>query len=168
MPDYGDRCGCAGLNDSLCPALRSVVGCCEGTSEKLWNWDMVITGYLPAKGRYRRLNRGRWDGGSSMWLYWKYQPDVISCEIFRGASYLLVQAMNIFLRQGFFIYPWLSWRWLCRPDWPWTQKSACLCLPSAGITSVHHHAWLGLDLLIILVSWQIVNLSKISGPVAFF
>jgi hypothetical protein len=22
---------------------------------------------------------------------------------------------------------------LCRPGWPWTQKSACFCLPSAGI-----------------------------------
>ncbi|GAB1295070.1 Translocation protein SEC63 homolog [Apodemus speciosus] len=30
---------------------------------------------------------------------------------------------------------------LCRPGWPRTQKSACLCLPSAGITGVRHHAW---------------------------
>jgi hypothetical protein len=28
---------------------------------------------------------------------------------------------------------------LCRPDWPRTQKSTCLCLPSAGIKGVHHH-----------------------------
>ena len=28
---------------------------------------------------------------------------------------------------------------LCRPGWPLTQKSACLCLPSAGIKGVHHH-----------------------------
>jgi hypothetical protein len=28
---------------------------------------------------------------------------------------------------------------LCRPGWPQTQKSACLCLPSAGIKGVHHH-----------------------------
>ena len=34
-----------------------------------------------------------------------------------------------FLRQGF-----------CRPGWPRTQKSACLCLPSAGIKGVCHHA----------------------------
>jgi hypothetical protein len=37
------------------------------------------------------------------------------------------------------VYPWLSWNSLCRPGWPWTQKSACLCLRSAGIKGVHHH-----------------------------
>jgi hypothetical protein len=36
--------------------------------------------------------------------------------------------------------PWLSWNSLCRPGWPWTQKFACLCLPSAGIKGMHHHA----------------------------
>jgi hypothetical protein len=45
-----------------------------------------------------------------------------------------------FLRQGFSVYPWLSWNSLCRPGWPQTQKSACLCLPSAGIKGVCHHA----------------------------
>jgi hypothetical protein len=44
----------------------------------------------------------------------------------------------VFSRQG----SWLSWNSLCRPGWPWTQKSACLCLPSAGIKGLHHHAWL--------------------------
>ncbi|EDK97303.1 mCG1038086, partial [Mus musculus] len=29
--------------------------------------------------------------------------------------------------------PRLSWNSLCRPGWPGTQKSACLCLLSAGI-----------------------------------
>jgi hypothetical protein len=30
-----------------------------------------------------------------------------------------------------------------RPSWPPTQKSACLCLPSAGIKGMRHHcpAW---------------------------
>jgi hypothetical protein len=27
-----------------------------------------------------------------------------------------------------------------RPGWPGTQKSACLCLPSAGIKGVRNHA----------------------------
>ena len=36
--------------------------------------------------------------------------------------------------------PWLSWNSLCRPGCPGTQKSACLCLPSAGIKGVRHHA----------------------------
>jgi hypothetical protein len=29
---------------------------------------------------------------------------------------------------------------LCRPGWPQTQKSACLCLLSAGPKGVRHHA----------------------------
>ena len=33
----------------------------------------------------------------------------------------------------------LSWNSLCRPGWPLTQKSACLCLLSAEIKSVRHH-----------------------------
>jgi hypothetical protein len=42
----------------------------------------------------------------------------------------------------FSVEPWLSWKSLCRPGWPRTQKSTCLCLPSAGIKGVCHHAWL--------------------------
>jgi hypothetical protein len=36
----------------------------------------------------------------------------------------------------------------CRPGWPRTQKSACLCLPSAGIKGIHHHAWLAQEILV--------------------
>ena len=45
-----------------------------------------------------------------------------------------------FSRQGFSVQPWLSWNnSLCRPGWPRTQKSTCLCLPSTGIKGVRHH-----------------------------
>ena len=56
-----------------------------------------------------------------------------------------VGCLLAFLKQSFsMMWPWLSWNSLCRPGWPRTQKSACLCLPSAGITGEHHHAgpWL--------------------------
>jgi hypothetical protein len=43
------------------------------------------------------------------------------------------------LRQGFSAQSWLSWNSLCRPGWPRTQRSTCLCLPSAGITGMRHH-----------------------------
>ena len=43
-----------------------------------------------------------------------------------------------FSRQGFSVWPWLSWNSLCRPGWPHTQKSTCLCLPSAGIKGMCH------------------------------
>jgi hypothetical protein len=33
---------CADLNYWLCPGLSSAVGCCEGTSGKLWNRDMML------------------------------------------------------------------------------------------------------------------------------
>jgi hypothetical protein len=45
-----------------------------------------------------------------------------------------------FFKRGFL---WLS----CRPGWPRTQKSTCLCLPSAGIKGMHHHcpaSWMSL------------------------
>jgi hypothetical protein len=45
----------------------------------------------------------------------------------------------VFSRQGFSGKPWLSWNSLCRPGWPRTQKSACLCLPSVGIKGMCHH-----------------------------
>jgi hypothetical protein len=45
----------------------------------------------------------------------------------------------VFSRQGFSVYLWLFWNSLCRPGWPRTQKSTCLCLPSAGIKGVRHH-----------------------------
>ncbi|GAB1286729.1 DNA repair protein RAD51 homolog 1 [Apodemus speciosus] len=41
-------------------------------------------------------------------------------------------------RKGFLCVAWLSWNSLCRPGWPRTQKSTCLCLPSAGIKGVRH------------------------------
>jgi hypothetical protein len=44
-----------------------------------------------------------------------------------------------FSRQSFSVSPWLSWNSLCGPGWPQTQKSPCLCLPSAGIKGVHHY-----------------------------
>jgi hypothetical protein len=44
-----------------------------------------------------------------------------------------------FSRQGFSVLPWLSRNSLCRPGWPRTQKSTCLCLPSARIKSIRHH-----------------------------
>ena len=43
-----------------------------------------------------------------------------------------------FFRQGFSVSPWLSWNSFCRPEWPGTQRSTCLCLPpSAGLKSRH-------------------------------
>ncbi|GAB1297013.1 ATP-binding cassette sub-family A member 6 [Apodemus speciosus] len=37
-----------------------------------------------------------------------------------------------------------SWNSLCRPGWPRTQKSACYCLPSAGIKGMRNHRLAGL------------------------
>ncbi|XP_049977394.1 reticulocalbin-3 isoform X3 [Alexandromys fortis] len=32
-----------------------------------------------------------------------------------------------------------GWNWLCRPRWPQAQRSACLCILSAGIKGLRHH-----------------------------
>lgn len=44
-----------------------------------------------------------------------------------------------FLRQGLYIWPWLSGNLICRPGWSWTERSFCLCLLSVGIKSWCHH-----------------------------
>jgi hypothetical protein len=51
----------------------------------------------------------------------------------------------LFFETGFLCVALAVLNSLCRPGWPQTQKSACLCLPSAGIKGVHHHAWLELS-----------------------
>ena len=47
---------------------------------------------------------------------------------------------SLFSRQGFSVQPWLSWNSLCRPAWPQSQKSTCLCLLSSWIKGMCHHA----------------------------
>jgi hypothetical protein len=56
-----------------------------------------------------------------------------------GKSYYIGFFFFFFLFLFFFSFGWLFWNSLCRPDWPRTQKSACLCLPSAWIKGVRHH-----------------------------
>jgi hypothetical protein len=58
-------------------------------------------------------------------------------------AYSLSLSLFGFLRQGSSVSPWLSWNSLCRPGWPWTQKSTCLCLLSAGIKRGRHLHSLG-------------------------
>jgi hypothetical protein len=72
----------------------------------------------------------------------------------------------VFLRQGFSVQPWLSCNSLCRPGWPRTQKSTCLCLPSAGIKGVRHHAQLEfifflIKRLILLHEGQVSHIGKV-------
>ena len=45
-----------------------------------------------------------------------------------------------FFEAGFLCIALAVMNSLCRPGWPRTQKSTCLCLPSAGIKGVRHHA----------------------------
>jgi hypothetical protein len=44
-----------------------------------------------------------------------------------------------FFKTGFLCVALAVLNSLCRPGWPRTQKSTCLCLPSAGIKGVCHH-----------------------------
>jgi hypothetical protein len=59
----------------------------------------------------------------------------------------LLLLLLLFLRQGFSVYPWLSWNLLYRPGWPRTPKSTCLSLPNAGIKGVRHHCLVNLQIL---------------------
>ena len=59
---------------------------------------------------------------------------------------VVVFGLFCFTRQGFQDRcspgPWAAWNLLCRRGWPGTQRSACLCLLSAGIKAVRHHTLL--------------------------
>jgi hypothetical protein len=52
---------------------------------------------------------------------------------------ILVSFSFGFFETGFLCVAWLTWNSLYRPGWLQTQKSTCLCLPSAGIKGVCHH-----------------------------
>jgi hypothetical protein len=72
-------------------------------------------------------------------------PVCASNSIGRGVGGCIsVAHLAVFRLKGFEIglFFWLSWNSLCRPGWPRTQKSPCLCLLSAGIKGVRHHALL--------------------------
>jgi hypothetical protein len=56
--------------------------------------------------------------------------------LFFSFGVCLFVCLLFFLRQSFSVFAWLSWNSLCKPGWPGTQKSACLCLPSAGTKGV--------------------------------
>ena len=58
---------------------------------------------------------------------------------------------------AFFLYLFFEKGFLClvlavlelsSPDWSQTQRSTCLCLPSAGIKGMCHHCWLYMLFLI--------------------
>jgi hypothetical protein len=63
------------------------------------------------------------------------------------ANSLYIYIFNLFVSQdrGFVCVcvPMSAWNSLCRPGWTGTQRSTCLCLPSAGIRDVppprHHY-----------------------------
>ena len=70
----------------------------------------------------------------------KQRKKTLCCPLqFQTVLFFVLLLLLLFSRQGFSVQPWLSWNSLCRPGWPQTQKSACLCLPCAGIKGVRHH-----------------------------
>jgi hypothetical protein len=66
----------------------------------------------------------------------KVQPPPVASSSLNVYSFILI---FFFLRQGFSEEPWSSWNSLCRPGWPWTQWSACFCLPRSWIKAMCHH-----------------------------
>jgi hypothetical protein len=64
-----------------------------------------------------------------------------TCAVVTQELFLVVVVVVVF-QTGFLCIALASWNSLCRPGWPPTQKSAYLCLPSAGIKGVRHHTQL--------------------------
>jgi hypothetical protein len=59
-------------------------------------------------------------------------------HIFKEFTFLFV-CLFVCFETGFLCVALAVLDLLCRPGWPQTQKSACLCLPSAGIKGLCHH-----------------------------
>lgn len=62
------------------------------------------------------------------------------CTLELVTDYFFVRVGGMF-KTGF-LYVALPVLELCKPSWPQTQRSVCLCLPSAGIKSMHKHTQL--------------------------
>jgi hypothetical protein len=69
-------------------------------------------------------------------------------------------SLSFFSKQGFSVYLWLSWNLLCRPGWPRTQKSTCLCLPRAGTKGMRRHRP-GEDSFLLEI--RVVDIWEVSG-----
>jgi hypothetical protein len=98
--------------------IRAWVG--SSSVAKVLAWYMGSSGFSPQHG--------------TDWVRWCTSFFLFVCFVY--------VFLFVFFETGFLCVAWLSWNSLCRPGWPRTQKSACLCLPSAGIKGVCHHAQL--------------------------
>jgi hypothetical protein len=67
-------------------------------------------------------------------LILKPEPCGQSCQVSCLLGWNMVPLFNyiftsfLFVMVSFTAYAWLSWNLLCRPGWPWTQRSACFCV----------------------------------------
>jgi len=89
------------------------------------SWDGMQS--LTGRVSWKIVNHGRVRHRRTSYSSWGVL--VKSCEtefVFWGV--LRGQYCLSFQRQGFSVYPWMSWNSLCQPGWPQTQKSTCLCL----------------------------------------
>jgi hypothetical protein len=79
---------------------------------------------------------------------WEQEPERLRSwlhgELGQGSSFLFVVLfcfdLILIVQTGFLCVALLFWNSLCRPGWPGTQRSACLCLPSAGTKGVQYQA----------------------------
>jgi hypothetical protein len=67
---------------------------------------------------------------------------VVFCFLVFWFVCLFVFVFVFFSKQGFSVYPWLSWNSLCRPHWPRTQKSTSSASQVLGLKACAITAWL--------------------------
>ena len=67
-----------------------------------------------------------------MWMWGRKKLQLERCYVL-GCKYQVYLNILFACLQTLTVYPWLSWNSIFRPGWPWTQRSACLCFPSARI-----------------------------------
>jgi hypothetical protein len=108
----------------------------------LVRWELIGWGEHPHR------SRGMGDGLGGLQMR-KWKKGYIEMNfLFIFLATLLKSMLLVFVvcfvvvvvsRQGISVQPRLSWNLLCRPGWPRTQKSACLCLPSGLNKGMCHH-----------------------------
>ena len=88
--------------------------------------------------RFCKVLRHHWSAGlavSSVLRIFFFCPGGTACHMSTSGLIIVFLKFYFFWRQGL-CSPWNS---LCRSLWPWTQRSSCFCILSAGIKGVHHH-----------------------------
>lgn len=118
------------------------------TQKRLWETlelefqELVLGNQFRSSARAARALHG--------WTISTGPAEIVSWTSSNNCSFLL--------RQGPSVKPWLAWKWLCRQEWPRTQRSACSWLYIPGIKAMHQQSGL---IVIFFSHWYVTKLGQV-------